>query len=69
MIQETDMIMYVEDEIPNTYHVLSKKVGELGLIYVPDTYELFVFRQTDLNKYLKAWHIANILDKLNCLNR
>lgn len=68
MYKENDSIQILEDELPNTYHVISRKIGELGIIFKPQDKTKFVFKQTDLNKYLKTFHIITILHELNKYN-
>jgi hypothetical protein len=68
MTYETDSIVIFDDELPDVFHVISKKVGELGIIYRPDINNKFCFKQTDNNKYLKTFHIISILHELNIKN-
>jgi hypothetical protein len=68
MIVEDDTITILDDEIPNIFHVISKKVGELGIIFKPNEKNKFCFKQTDLNKYLKTFHIYAIIHELNIKN-
>lgn len=65
---ENDNITIIDDEIPNIYHVISKKIGELGIIFKPNEKSKFCFRQTDPNKYLKAWHMITITHEMNIKN-
>lgn len=65
---EDDRITILDDELPDIFHVISRKVGELGVIYKPDTHNKFCFKQTDSNKYLKTFHVVSILTELNIKN-
>lgn len=67
-LKENDAITILDDEIPNVYHVISKKVGELGIIFKPNEISRFCFKQTDLKKYLKTWHMITITHELNIKN-
>ncbi len=69
MIKESDVISIIENETPNTYHVISKKIGELGIIYRLQDYDKFVFKAFGSDKFFKAWHLANILNEINKLNK
>jgi hypothetical protein len=65
MLKEDDTITILNDEQKEIFHVISKKVGELGIIYKPNKNSKFCFKQTDINKYLKTFHLINILYELN----
>ena len=65
---EQDSIIIIDDEQPNVFHVISKKAGELGIIFKPEKLNNFCFRQTNLSKFLKTYHIATILTELNIKN-
>ena len=68
MTYKDDSIIIIDDELPDVYHVVTKKIGELGIIFKPDKTGNYCFRQTDLNKYLKTYHIITILNELNFKN-
>jgi len=68
MTGDDDDLYLLSDEIKSVFHVVSKKIGELGIIYLPLSEKKYMFRQTDLSKYLKGWHLAFILHELNKLN-
>jgi hypothetical protein len=68
MKKEDDRIMLIDDEIPNMHHVISKKTGELGIIYKPEGYDKYVFKQTDPNKFLKTYHLIILTKELNIKN-
>lgn len=63
-----DAISILNDSEENTFHVVSKKAGNLGMITRLSDYSSYVFMPKD-KKYLKAWHLAQILNELNILNR
>jgi hypothetical protein len=65
---EDDTIAIFDDELPETFHVVTKKIGELGIIFKPNKLSKYCFKQTDLNKYLKPYHIITILHELNIKN-
>jgi len=65
---ENDTLTTLEDEIPNTYHIISKKVGELGIVFKTGSKGKYVFKQTDTNKYLKPFHLIFILRAINKYN-
>ena len=65
---EDDKITILDDEMPNIYHVISTKVGELGIIYKPQTHDKYCFKQTDSNKYIKTYHMLIIINEMNVLN-
>lgn len=65
---EDDKITILDDELPNVFHVVSRKVGELGIIFKPETHNKFCFKQTDLNKYLKTHYLIVIVAELNIKN-
>lgn len=67
-MKNDDYVTILDDEQENIFHVVSMKVGELGIIFKPRTQEKFCFKQTDLNKYLKTFHLITILTELNCKN-
>ena len=43
-MNEEETIMLIEDEVPYIYHVISKKVGELGILYKPEGVNRYCFK-------------------------
>lgn len=65
-MKRDDKLSIIEHEEPNTFIIISKKIGEVGTIFKEK--DVFVFRPYGSEKYFKAWVIANILTELNNRN-
>lgn len=64
---ENDKLTLIKNDVDKSFHVISNKIGELGLIFFYDT--RFVFKPFGSEKFFKSWHLANILKEMNKLNK